>query len=83
MTRRFYIAGADILLEKDGDSFKPLFLETNYYPQLNGWGTEVDLALRRTHREWLTDLFNLCRANRTIAAPVPDPGPMPNSPVDP
>jgi hypothetical protein len=56
---RFYLAGVDVLLTHRHGVVQPLFLETNYVPQLNGWGPAVDDALAVTHREWLTDLWRI------------------------
>ena len=56
LERRYYLGGVDVLLADCGDVLRPLFIETNYVPQLNGWGREVDHSLRETHREWLRDL---------------------------
>src|SRR5262249_53562742 len=59
LDRRYYLGGVDVLLTDCGDAVRPLFIETNYVPQLNGWGPAVDHSLRDTHREWLCDLRSL------------------------
>jgi hypothetical protein len=53
---RFYLAGMDIMMVASGDSYSLLFLETNYVPDLVGWGAEVDAQLRPAHRQWLAEL---------------------------
>jgi len=58
---RFYLTGFDVILRLEGRHLEPLFLESNYVPQLNGWGSEVDRALRTVHREWIGDLRNRLR----------------------
>jgi len=59
LERRYYLGGVDVLLADCGDVVRPLFIETNYVPQLNGWGHAVDHSLRETHGEWLRDLRSL------------------------
>jgi hypothetical protein len=63
LQRRFYLGGVDVLLTDLDGVLKPLFIETNHVPQLNGWGPQVDLALRAVHRAWLSDLRALCAAS--------------------
>ena len=58
----FYLTGFDVLLRPDGRRLQPIFIESNYFPQLNSWGAAVDHALRAVHREWVTDLRNLVRS---------------------
>ncbi len=53
---RFYLTGFDLILRRNGRNIEPLFLESNYVPQLNGWGPAVDRNLRAVHRDWVTDL---------------------------
>ena len=54
--RRFYLGGLDVMMAGRGDSYELLFLETNYYPQLNSWGARVDRGLRTAHRQWLAEI---------------------------
>jgi Tubulin-tyrosine ligase family len=60
LERRFYLGGVDVLLTDCGGSLRPLFIETNHVPQLNGWGEATDLALRAVHSAWLADLRSQC-----------------------
>jgi hypothetical protein len=53
---RFYLAGLDLLMVKQGDSYSLRFLETNYVPDLVGWGSSVDQQLRSGHQRWLSHL---------------------------
>jgi hypothetical protein len=59
LDRRYYLGGVDLLLADCGDVLRPLFIETNYVPQLNGWGRQADHSLRETHGQWLRDLRTL------------------------
>jgi Tubulin-tyrosine ligase family len=56
---RFYLCGVDLLLVLREGRVRPLFLETNYVPQLNAWGKEVDRSLHCVHLAWLEQLRNL------------------------
>lgn len=57
---RFYLAGVDVLMIPRGKSYSLLFLETNYVPDLVGWGSAVDAQLRPLHKRWLSHLKLLC-----------------------
>jgi hypothetical protein len=59
LNRCFYLCGVDLLLVLREGRVRPLFLETNYVPQLNAWGKEVDRSLHRVHLAWLEQLHNL------------------------
>jgi hypothetical protein len=52
---RFYFTGMDLLMVPKGATFELLFLETNYVPQLTGWG---NLSLESVHYQWLEGLFS-------------------------
>jgi hypothetical protein len=56
---RFYLAGTDLLMTSLNDGYSLLFLETNYVPDLTGWGLNVDGQLGAAHREWLEDVLSL------------------------
>jgi hypothetical protein len=56
---RFYLAGMDLLVVSSGGRCRPLFLETNYVPDLVGWGEGVDGQLGAAHRQWLEELRRL------------------------
>ena len=57
----FFMIGWDVILQQNEKSIKPVFLEINYFPQLISWNKEVDKKLIDTHKEWLSDLYNLCQ----------------------
>jgi hypothetical protein len=59
LDKRFYLTGFDVILRRDGRNVQPLFIETNYVPQLNGWGPAVDRRLRVVHGEWVADLAQM------------------------
>jgi hypothetical protein len=56
-----------------GDTYTLLFLETNYVPDLAGWGEDVDAQLRLAHRQWLGELRTLHdqRARTDTLGPYP------------
>jgi hypothetical protein len=70
---RFYLAGMDLLMAARPGGYRLLFLETNYVPDLVGWGDEVDAQLGPAHRLWLEELMALA-ARRLSAGLGPRPG---------
>jgi hypothetical protein len=52
----FYLAGTDLLMTAAPGGNSLQFIETNYTPDLTGWGVEADSCLRRAHREWLSEI---------------------------
>jgi hypothetical protein len=65
LKRHFYLSGIDVIARGRPDSYQVLFIESNYVPQLNNWGTNVDETMQDVHRAWLRDLHDLACA-RTV-----------------
>jgi hypothetical protein len=60
LSRAFYFVGVDLLLCQRDGHIKPVYLEANYAPSLNGWGASIDKQLHPLHRAWLEVLFRHC-----------------------
>lgn len=56
----FYLAGIDLLMTDTSGGHSLQFIETNYRPDLTGWGEETDSRLRLAHREWLSEVARAC-----------------------
>jgi hypothetical protein len=65
LERRFYLGGVDVLLTECDGTLRPLFIETNHVPQLNGWGRAADFALQAVHSAWLKELRAMCSSELT------------------
>jgi predicted TIM-barrel fold metal-dependent hydrolase len=69
LDRCFLLTGADLLMQRQGDSFRIVFLEMNYVPGITEWGEPLDSVLQPTHRQWLADLLVLSRRSRKERPP--------------
>ena len=64
----FYFAGVDVLMVRDGNGFRLLFVEINDLPDLTGWGEDIDQALQPAYRHAFELLRLVCLYRRAAEA---------------